>query len=187
VTRAHAFANDENGYVLEAAAGYEAALQADPTDLEATLNLVVLYWQVADGGAVASASLPEGFPRHAARRLAELLEGASRRFTDSAALQFWKKYICACRVGLHLEVSECRRLLREDPSYREPAFVVFCDSVGTEAEPEAMRLLAEYSEQPTARGRYVTSVISGTLRKQRFCSQLNRMDQLAAWQHSQLQ
>src|ERR1700761_419945 len=163
MTRAHAFANDENGCVLEAAAGYESTLRADPADLEATLNLVVLYWQVADGGVATRAKLPEGFSRHAARRLAELLESASRTFSDSAALQFWKKYICTCRVGLHLEVAECRRLLREDPSYLEPAFVVFCGSVGEEAEPEAMRLLADYSEQQTARGRYVTSVISTTL------------------------
>jgi hypothetical protein len=69
-----------------------------------------------------------------------------------------------------LERAACRQLLREHPDYLEPAFVVFSESNGAEAEPEAMRLLADYSEQSTARGRYVTSVISAALRKQRFRS-----------------
>jgi hypothetical protein len=31
-----------------------------------------------------------------------------------------------------------------------------------------MRLLVDYSEQPTARGRYVTSIINAVLQKQRW-------------------
>jgi hypothetical protein len=58
--------------------------------------------------------------------------------------------------------------MQERPDYLEPAFVVFSDSAGEEAEPEAMRLLVDYSEQPTARGRYVTSIINAVLQKQRW-------------------
>jgi hypothetical protein len=117
MTKAYALAADQNGRIPEAAAAYEAALIMNPADLEATLNLVVLYWQI-------------------------------------------------------FELAECRQLLREHPDYLEPAFVVFSDSEGMEAEPEAMRLLADYSEQPTVRARYVTAVINGTLRRQRFCRQM---------------
>jgi hypothetical protein len=58
--------------------------------------------------------------------------------------------------------------MQERPDYLEPAFVVFSDSAGEEAEPEAMRLLVDYSAQPTARGRYVTSIIIAVMRKARW-------------------
>jgi len=70
--------------------------------------------------------------------------------------------------GEPLESAECRQLMREHPDYLEPAFVVFALSAGTEAEPEAMRLLADCSEQPTARARYVTSIINAALQRQRW-------------------
>jgi hypothetical protein len=171
MARAYALTADENGRFQEAATAYEASLLADPTDLEATVNLVVLYWQAADHTAWGFPPMPGEFRAQAARRLAEILDCASERFPHSAELGFWKSYIATAQIGRPFEPSECRRLLREYPYYLEPAFVVFEDSEGTEAEAEAMRLLADYSEQPTARGRYITSIISGTLARQRFCRQ----------------
>jgi hypothetical protein len=168
MARAYALTADENGRFPEAAAAYEASLLADPTDLEATINLVVLYWRVADPGVRDPAAVHPEFRAHAANKLDELLQSASLRFPQSAELRFWTNYIATARIGRPLEPSACRQLLREHPSYLEPAFVVFSDSEGTEAE---MRLLADYSDQPTARGRYVTSIISGTLSRQRFCRQ----------------
>jgi hypothetical protein len=173
VTRAYALAADENGRFQEAAAGYEASLVFDPDDLQTIINLLVLYWQVADQGVSVSAPVSPQFRAHAADRLVELLQSASERFPDSAELSFWKRYIATARIGRPLKVAEYRDLLRRHPYYLEPAFVVFSDSAGTEAEVEAMRLLADYSEQPTARGRYVTSIISRTLSKHRFSPKLN--------------
>jgi hypothetical protein len=168
MTRAYALTADENGRSREAAAGYEAVLQLNPTDLETTVNLVVLYWRMAGFQGRIPGALPAEFPAHARRRLCELLESASHRFANSAEIRFWSRYIAAADSGEAFAPTECRELMRERPDYLEPAFVVFSDSEGTEAEPEAMRLLADYSEQPTARGRYVTSIISAALRKQRW-------------------
>jgi len=114
--------------------------------------------------------MPAEFSSHAGQRLHELLESASRRFADRAEVCFWNKYIAAADAGEPLEPGECRQLMREHPDYLEPAFVVFAESAGEEAEPEAMRLLADCSERPTARGRYVTSIISAALRRQRWRS-----------------
>jgi len=160
--RAYAVTADENGHFQAAAASYETALLSDPSDVEATVNLAVLYWRASRAG------LPREFLDHARERLRELLETASARFPGCAQLRFWKRYIAATDAGKPLEPDECRRLLQERPDYLEPAFVVFRNSVGEEAEPEAMRLLADYSAQPTARGRYVTSVINAVLQKQRW-------------------
>jgi hypothetical protein len=166
MTRAYALTADENGRFEEAAAGYEALLLSDPADLEATVNLAVLYWQAGHAGSAPGLSCE--FLSYARRRLHELLESASHRFADSAQLRFWSKYIGATDSGKPFEPTECRQLMRECPDYLEPAFVVFSNSGGEEAEPEAMRLLADYSEQPTARRRYVTSIITAVLRKERW-------------------
>jgi hypothetical protein len=166
MTRAYALTADENGWFQQAAAGYEAALLSNPADLEATVNLVVLYWQAAGNGG--RGWLPAEFRSHAGQRLPELLESASQRFAGSAEVRFWKKYIAAASCGEPLECTECRQLMREHPDYLEPAFVVFAMSAGTEAEPEAMRLLAECSARPTTRARYVTSIISAALQRQRW-------------------
>ena len=166
--RAYALTADENGRFQEAAANYEAALLADPADLEATVNLAVLYWQATGRDRAAPRSLPQEFLQHAQNRLQELLRSAGERFADRAELQFWKKYITAADAGEPLQPSECRQLMQERPDYLEPAFVVFSDSAGEEAEPEAMRLLVDYSAQPTARGRYVTSIINAVMQKQRW-------------------
>jgi hypothetical protein len=168
MTRAYALTADENGWFQQAADGYETALLSDPADLEATVNLVVLYWQAAGGASCASGRVSAEFREHAGRRLPELLAAASQRFAGSAEVRFWQKYIAAAGSGEPLEPTECRQLLRERPDYLEPAFVVFAMSAGAEAEPEAMRLLADYSEQPTTRARYVTSIINAALSRQRW-------------------
>lgn len=179
MTRAYALTADENGWYSQAAAGYEAALVSNPADLEATVNLAVLYWRCARGGACGRGWLSAEFRSHAGRRLPELLESASRRFAGSAEVTFWNEYIAAAASGEPLEPGECRRLMREHPGYLEPAFVVFAMSAGEEAEPEAMRLLADYSEQPTTRGRYVTAIINAALRRQRWRSRCAATAQLA--------
>jgi hypothetical protein len=168
MTRAYALTADENGWFQQAAAGYEAALLSDPADLEATVNLVVLYWQAAGDGTCTCGGVPAEFREHAGRRLPALLAAASQRFAGSAEVRFWQKYIAAAGSGEPLEPTECRQLLRERPDYLEPAFVVFAESAGEEAEPEAMRLLADCSEQPTTRARYVISIINAALSRQRW-------------------
>lgn len=160
--RAYAVTADENGHFQAAAASYEAALLSDPSDVEATVNLAVLYWRAERSG------LPYEFREHARERLRELLETANSRFAGRAELRFWRSHIAAAEAGQPLSPQECRRLLDERPDYLEPAFVVFETSAGEEAEPEAMRLLADYSEQRTARGRYVTSVIHTVMQKRRW-------------------
>jgi hypothetical protein len=166
--RAYALMADENGRFPEAAAAYEAALLSDPTDLEATLNLAVLYWQATAHERQSPGRLSPQFLEQAQWRLAAILLHAGRRFAGRAEIRFWTNYVAAVESGRPLHPTVCRELLRERPDYFEPAFVVFSDSAGEEAEPEAMRLLAHYSEQPTARGRYVTAIIGAALSRQRW-------------------
>jgi hypothetical protein len=165
---ADALAADEGGRFQEAAAAYEQWLRLNPADLQITLNLLVLYWQATDVDTTSGDRLPRDFRPHASRRVRELLEAAERQFPSRAEVRFWTKYIAWADRGEPLDLLECRQLLRAQPGYLEPALALFSSSAGEEAEPEAMRLLAVHSEQPTARGRYVTSVINGVLQRRRW-------------------
>src|SRR5712671_6623125 len=107
MTCAYAVTADENGWLQQAAAGYEAALLADPADLEATVNLAVLYWQAAGDGSGAHGWLSAEFRLHARQRLPGLLESASQRFASSAEVRFWKKYMAAASSGEPLQSTEC--------------------------------------------------------------------------------
>jgi hypothetical protein len=162
--RAYALTADENGRFQQAAATYETYLATCPADLDATLNLAVLYWEVAQSGIRPVAGISADFVAGARKRLGELLDCAGEHFADSAELRFWSRHMCRSELGETPESSECRQLLRERPDYLEPACVVFSTSGGEDAEPEAMRLLAACAEQPTARSRHVITIINDVLR-----------------------
>jgi hypothetical protein len=173
--KAYALIADENGRIQHAAAAYEAALRMNPADPESIVNLTVLYWRAAGHPLSLPGPLSGEFRLCARRRVPELLDLATRWFADRADVRFWEKYIAAADAGRALESSECRQLMEVRPDYLEPAFVVFCNSAGQDAEPEAMRLLADCSEHPTTRGRYVTSIINGVLTGQRWCHRSVRL------------
>jgi hypothetical protein len=160
--RAYAVTADENSQYQQAVAAYETHLADEPGDVEATINLAMLYWEVSRCRAAAGMNGRGA----AARRLCEILNSSGQRFASSAEMYFWRQYITLSQRGEPLEASECRQLMQERPHYLEPSFVLFSSSGGQEAEAEAMRLLADCAEHPTARGRHVISVISGVLRWQ---------------------
>jgi len=162
-----ALAADRQGRIQDAAAAYEGVLLSTPNDLTATVNLVVLYWQATDFGVSATKRLPPAFVASAGRRFRELLEAAQKRFPNQPELLFWARYIAWADLGDPFEPAECRELLCHHPEYLEPAFALFSRSDGTEAEAEAMKLLDRCSETPTARCRYVASVINGVLKRRR--------------------
>lgn len=158
---------DSEGRMQDAAQAYEDVLRSDPTDLDATINLAVLYWQATDYGMSASRQLPVEFVALAGRRLRELLGQASQRFGGRPEVTFWTKYIAWSDFGEETPLDECRNLLRDHPQYLEPAMLLFAQSAGSEAQEEAMELLAKCSVQ-TTRCRYIASVINGVLKRQKF-------------------
>ena len=167
MTLAEALVADRQGRTQDAATVYEAVLLSAPDDLTATMNLAVLYWQATDFGNSAAEHLPPEFVAHAGKRLRELVGAAQGRFPREPEVLFWSRYVAWADVGEPFDPAECRELLRLYPDYLEPAFVLFSRSAGTEAEVEAMKLLERCSEDPTARNRYIVSVIKGVLKRRR--------------------
>lgn len=127
----------DDDHTQEAAAAYEELLAVDATNLEALLNLVVLYWQATNSGT----SFPVAFLKHAGARTHELLRLAGERCPNSPAVKFWQKYIAWAELGEPFDVEECRRILRIDPQYTEPAFYLLSQNADDDVKPLAQGLL----------------------------------------------
>jgi hypothetical protein len=162
-----ALAADRAGKTVLAADLYEKTLNDSPTNVPAFANLLVLYWQATDFGIASHENLSRDFIEHAGNRLREMQDVAKRNMVDVPEARFWVKYIAWAEKGESFESAECRQLLQDFPNYLEPAMVLFSRSAGAEAEPEALRLVEKCSEAPTARCRYIQSVISGVLKRRR--------------------
>ena len=160
-----ALAADRRGDLLLAIDGYEAAVQRGEASLETLMNLAVLYWQIAEPGVSAANALGPDAIEHAFRRSREVVEYAERRFPANAEPRFWRCYFAWADLGEPLDPDMCRTLLREDRTTMVPAFHLFALSQGKECEQEAFELLRRFNADPTAKGRYVSSVIDGVLRR----------------------
>lgn len=165
MTLESALSVDRSGRYMLAASLYESLAAGGTADLETLLNLAVLYWRATDFGIAAGQRLPPEFFHMAALRCRELLAEAERRFPESTAPRFWRKYIDWADLDAPFERTECLELLREDPGNPLPALYLFSDSLGEEFEAEARELLRRCRADVTIRNGYVASVIETFLRR----------------------
>lgn len=154
---------EEQGRIEQAAELYEQALLADPAQVDALIDLVVLYWHATDYGVWKAEGLDLAFVRRAGERFRELLVSGRAAFPGHPAMVFWQKYIAWAETDAPLRPEECRALLRAHPDYLEPALYLFATSHGSECRSEARRLLAACEHTATWRCRYIRSVIAPLL------------------------
>lgn len=160
-----AIASDRAGDMAAAAAAYEEALATGERSLSAFLNLAILYWQATDFGISANNKLEQRLITHAGARFPILLAEAQRAFPQSAEPEFWRRYIRWADLGEEFPVDACRELLQRDPTTLVPAMHQFSLTQGREGHDQALELLRQAREDGTARGRYVTSVVEGVLKR----------------------
>jgi hypothetical protein len=147
-----------------AGALYEEAIAAGDRSLETLLDAALLYWQSTDGGLAAARFFGREFSNRAGGRPAELLADAVREYPTSTAARFWENYI-ASFWGRDFDVEDARQLLAEDPTELVPVLrIVMARGHTHELATEASELFRQSQAAGTARGRYVTSVISNALR-----------------------
>lgn len=160
-----AISADRAGDMVAAAGAYEAALAAGERSLSAFLNLAILYWQATDFGISSSKRLEQKFIAHAGTRFPVLLVEAQRAFPQSTEPEFWRRFIRWADLGEDFPVDACRELLGRDPTTLIPAMHQFSLTQGREGRDQALELLRQIREDGTTRGRYVTSVLEGVLKR----------------------
>ncbi|WOB26886.1 MULTISPECIES: hypothetical protein [Xanthomonas] len=147
--------------VVKAADSYEIILKECSGNLNAYINLLVLYWQSTDYGFSSSNGLSPDFVRVAGNRLAEMLNGSLSNFYDEPEFQFWAKYIAWAELGEKFDIEECYGLMRRKLRYYEPAMFIYASTAGKQAVSEVAELLALVQSQQTIRDRYINSVVMG--------------------------
>jgi hypothetical protein len=153
--------------IEEAARQYEDGLSLNPDDIEARVDLAVLYWQATDYGVSSSRGLPKPFVAAAGKRYLELLQQGLGRFPANPVLRFWSAYTEWTDLGRRFDPSESRKLRATYPDYLEPAMYLYAVSRGTECERDAHELLSRYRNTKTYRARYVVSVIESVAKHAR--------------------
>lgn len=155
---------DRQGDLKGASLAYEDVLKEDPGQYVALVNLIVMYWQMTDFGFLSGNNISPDFVHHASKRLRYIINHDSNPIFNPDYI-FWKKYIAWADLGAEFDLEECRRLLRIEPDYLEPAMFIFSVSGGRECEVEARILLKRCVAEGTVRAKYVESVLRGTMQR----------------------
>lgn len=156
-----ALRNDMEGNFREAIAQYEQALAIDSAPLDAYLNLAFLYWQCIDFGFLAYHSLDDIFVDSAAIRYKVILQEAEYRYPDSIEVRFWKLYFDYITLGINDIIMECHNLAHQDNLV--PYFFLFAHSGGNQYGEQAKQLIERCKKVPTAKNRYIQSVLESNV------------------------
>ena len=149
---------DEQGDVRAAIALYEEAIACGLADLDVYLNLASIYWQASDPGFSAGHALTGECINQAWERKLRLLDEAARLWPDEPETEFWRLYMGWADLNEPPEFGEeCRRLLRRPSAPSVPCFYLYMQ--GEDYERECTALLAHCQAHPTAKNRYIASVI----------------------------
>lgn len=149
---------DARGTPVEAAAAYEEALAREEADLDAYLDLAVLYWVATDFGFAATEHLDDSFVELAGRRAFKLLDAAERRFGPQDELDFWRYYFGFITLGEPPDAERCRRLMARG-STKLPVFHLAGLGASEGFEAELAELASWAADGTTERKRYVRSVL----------------------------
>jgi hypothetical protein len=119
-----------------------------------------LYWEAGDVGIAARERFDAAFLKRAGERCEQLLDrGVAQYPTDPEAL-FWRTYVRSLTSGEGDAVQLARRLTASGAA-DTPYFYLYALSGGTAFVAEASALRRRSLARPTARNRYVLSVIEG--------------------------
>jgi hypothetical protein len=157
---------DAAGELLAAVSEYEKAIRSGEGDLEAYLDLAVLYFVLLDGGMISHLDLAQDFVDLAWSRANQLLDEAQERFGVNSEAEFWKRYLEFIVVGADLPLDEVRRLA-SCPGALTPVFHLFASSNGAAFPEEAERLYQSVRFGRTARDRYIKGIIEGVHKRRR--------------------
>lgn len=157
---------DAQNRPLEAAEAYESAIRDPHTDLDAFLNLAVLYLEFADFGFAAHHRIPDEYIRNSFSRAQEVLAEAERRFGKHSEISFWQRYLRFVVLGEEPFEEECTHMVNPNESL-VPYFYLYSAPGGEKYQQQAEQLLAQVGRGTTQRERYIKSIIEPRLRKWR--------------------
>lgn len=152
---------DREKRIEDAANIYELALQVSPTDLQAMINLIVLYWESSEMGFYAAHHLPDEFVLRAGGRYRELLDQARWQFPGEPAVEFWRRYIASIEQGVEFSANDARAMRDDNPDYLEPELILYQGEEDGDRARSAKTLIERCRSEGTVRAHYVKAVLEG--------------------------
>ena len=153
-----ALAQDAQDQPLPALDAYEQAIASSVADLDAYINLAVLYFKCFDFGYAAHHKLPDSVLRASLTRAREILDLAETRFGSEPEVEFWRRYIAMIYLGGPQFHEEARRLV-ESGKTRVPYFYLISGPDGKNYAEEARKLVDAVEDGRTAKERYIRGVL----------------------------
>jgi hypothetical protein len=99
VPKEEALRLDAQDVPVRAIAAYERYLAESPRDLDAYINLAVLYFECSDPGFAAAHEIPHAVLAASTEKAEALLNTAEERFGWRAEIEFWRKYVRFVALG----------------------------------------------------------------------------------------
>ncbi len=151
---------DTKGNHRQAIQLYEEVLRStDPVPIDVYINLAFLYWKYAT-------QLPflpdvvEELGQAGTERFPVILEQGLSKFPNSPELHFWEKYFPYRALFQEFTREECEAIVRKygDPQSIIPYFFLWLFDKVKYSEKRGL-LLKQCDELPTAKNRYIKSVL----------------------------
>ena len=155
---------DLSGDFQGAADAYEEFLEVDRGFVEPYVNLAVLYWVCLDPGMSGVSQFESGFLERAGKRYVELIECAGKRFSEDGEPEFWELYTSHITLGEPGFVEECKSIVSRCASI-VPYFYLLSATSDVRYIKPARRLLEKCERLPSAKNRYILSVLRATFQR----------------------
>ncbi|MGB1286299.1 MAG: hypothetical protein ACPG7F_07200 [Aggregatilineales bacterium] len=144
---------------VEASKVYEDVLNEKNIPEEPYINLACLYWDVTDFGVNAHLSLPPDFISHAGNSMYSVLNEAEVRFGFVAEIAFWRLYFNFTTLGDAAYLKKTLELIEDPECSHVPYFHIYSQTKHEKYLPYVEKLIIQARAQPTAKNRYILSVL----------------------------
>jgi hypothetical protein len=151
--------------VVAAAQAYEETIMDATASAEAFLGLAFLYWNCTDIGFSGAHHLRADFVRRAGIRYQEILTAAKTRFGELLELRFWEKYFAFAGIGDPPFVDDCIEWLKSPDAPGIIYLHLYDQTASPQYVPFVQKIIAEAQRVPTAKNRYIVSLLEGDLSK----------------------
>lgn len=150
---------DEMDCPIEAAQSYEQAIIQSDADINAYLDLVLVYLESCDFGYAAHHKLPSEFEKDAYGNALRVLDSAEAKFGDHVEIKFWRHLAAFKVLGEDISDDVLRPLLNPDQSL-VPFYFAYLQSEENLYRNEVIKLKIQVKPRSTCRQRFIDGIIA---------------------------
>lgn len=159
-----ALAHDVAGQYEQAAAAYEQAIGQPQAPVEAFANLSFIYWEASAQQSMTFANgtaVPLAWGSRSFDSCFRVLAAGLQRYPQDLELSFWSRYFPYRGVFNDFSAADCQQLLATCTNHNHTLMPWFFLSLFDENQyrAEVTAILAACARQPTAKNRWVASIL----------------------------